>query len=52
MQKRKDFREWLSNIIPPKPKMVDKVHESCKNKIKKMYEQRDALVQPNSPILL
>ena len=35
MQKIKDFGEWLLNYIPPKPKMVDKVLESFKNKIKK-----------------
>ena len=35
MQKIKDFGEWLSNYIPPKPKVVDKVLESFKNKIKK-----------------
>ena len=31
------------NYIPPKPKVVDKVLESFKNKIKKMYEMRDTL---------
>ena len=40
MQKIKDFGEWLLNYIPPKPKVVDKVLESFKNKIKKMYEKR------------
>ena len=34
-QKIKDFGEWLLNYIPPKPKVVDKVLESFKNKIKK-----------------
>ena len=38
MQKIKDFGEWLLKYIPPKPKVVDKVPESFKNKIKKMYE--------------
>ena len=33
MQKIKDFGEWLLNYIPPKPKVVDKVLESFKNKI-------------------
>ena len=33
MQKIKDFGEWLLNYIPPKPKVVDKVLESYKNKI-------------------
>ena len=32
-QKIKYFDEWLLNYIPPKPKVVDKVHESLKNKI-------------------
>ena len=52
MQKIKDFGEWLLNYIPPKPKVVDKVLESVKNKIKKNYEKRDSLVQPNRPNLL
>ena len=42
----KDFGEWLLNYIPPKPKLVDKVLESFKNKIIKMYEKRDTLFQP------
>ena len=46
MQKIKDFGEWLLNYIPPKPKVVDKVLESFKNKIKKNYEKRDSLFQP------
>ena len=46
MLKIKDFGEWLLNYIPPKPKVVDKVLESFKNKIKKMYEKRDTLLQP------
>ena len=33
MQKTKNFGEWLLNYIPPKPKVVDKVLESLKNKI-------------------
>ena len=32
-QKIKDFGEWLLNYIPPKPKVVDKVLESFKNKM-------------------
>ena len=43
MHKIKDFREWLLNYIPSKPKVIDKVLESFKNKIKKFYEQR---IQP------
>ena len=46
MQKIKDFGEWLMNYIPPKPKVVDKVLESFKSKIKKMYEKRATLFQP------
>ena len=45
-QKIKDFGEWLLNYIPPKTKVVHKVLESFKNKIKKMYEKRDTLFQP------
>ena len=33
MQKINDFGNWLLNYIPPKPKVVDKVLESFKNKI-------------------
>ena len=36
----------MLNYIPPKPKVVDKVLESFKNKIKKIYEKRDSLFQP------
>ena len=39
MQKIKDFGEWLLNYIPPKPKVVDKVLESFKNKIKKFMKR-------------
>ena len=46
MQKMKDFGEWLLNYIPPKPKVIDKVLVSFKNKIKKLYEKRDSLFQP------
>ena len=35
----------LLNYIPPN-QVVDKVLESFKNKIKKMYEERDTLFQP------
>ena len=45
-QKIKDFDERLLNYLPPKPKVVDKVLESFKNKIKKMYEKGDTLFQP------
>ena len=33
MQNIKDFGKWLLNYIPPKPKLVDTVLESFKNKI-------------------
>ena len=36
MQNIKDFGEWLLNYIPPKPKVVDKMLETFKNKIKKL----------------
>ena len=45
-QKIKDFGEWLLNYIPPKPKVVDQVLESFKNKIKKLYEKRNTFFQP------
>ena len=45
MQKTTDFGEWLLNYIPPKPKVVDKVLESFKSKVKKIYEKRDRLFQ-------
>ena len=50
MQKIKDFGEWLLNYIPPKPKVIDKVLESFKNKIKKMYKKRDSLFQSTHQI--
>ena len=46
MQKITDFGEWLLNYIPPKPKVVDKVLEYFKNKIKIIYEKRDSLFHP------
>ena len=46
MQKIKDFDEWLLNYIPPKPKVVDNVLESFKNKFKTIYEKRNSLFQP------
>ena len=46
VQKIRDFGEWLLNYIPPKPKVDDKVLESFKNKIKKIYEKNDSLFQP------
>ena len=46
IQKIKDFGESLLNYISPKSKVVDKVLESFKNKIKKIYEKRDTLFPP------
>ena len=46
MQNIKDVGEWLLNYIPPKSKVVDKVRESFKNKLKKLYNNRDTLFQP------
>ena len=45
MQNIKDFGEWLLNYIILKPKVFDKVLESFKNKIKKIYEKSDSLFQ-------
>ena len=46
MQQITDFGEWFLIDISPIAKVVDKVLESFKNKIKKMYEKRDSLFQP------
>ena len=35
MQNIKDYGEWLLDYIPPKPKVVDKMFQSFKNKIMK-----------------
>ena len=51
-QKIKDFGEWLLNYIPPKPKVVDKVHESFKNKIKKCTKRGILCSNQHSPNLL
>ena len=51
-QKIKDFGECLLNYIPPKPKVVDKVLESFKNKIKKLYEKEILCSNQHSPNLL
>ena len=45
MQKIKDFGNWLLSYIPQNPKVVDKVLESFKNKIKKMFEKRNTAFQ-------
>ena len=52
MQKMKDFGEWLLNYIPPKPKVVDKVLESFKNKIKKCTKRGILCSIQHSPNLL
>ena len=39
MQKIKDFDEWLLNYIPPKPKVVDKVLEPFKRKLKNVRKE-------------
>ena len=39
MQRINDFGEWLLNYITPKPKVVDKVLESFKNKTKKVRKE-------------
>ena len=52
MQKIKYFGEWLLNYIPPKPKVVDKVLESFKNKIKKCMERVIVCSNQHNPNLL
>ena len=47
-QKIKDFGEWLLNYIPPKLKVVDKVLESFKNKIKKNVRKEGYFVATNT----
>ena len=51
MQKIKDFGEWLLNYIPPKPKVVDKVFEYFKNKIKKCMKREIAPSNQHKPNL-
>ena len=52
MQKITDFGEWLLNYIPPKPKVVDKVLESIKNKIKKIMKREIVCSNQHRPTLL
>ena len=52
MQKIKNFGEWLLNYIPPKPKVIDKVLESFKNKIKTIYEREIVCSNQKRPNLL
>ena len=51
-QKIKDFGEWLSNYIPQKRKVVDKVLESFKKKIKEICEREILCSNQHSPNLL
>ena len=48
MQKIKDFRKWLLNYIPPKPKVVDKVLESFRDKIEKNVRKVGYFVPTNT----
>ena len=41
IQNIKDFGKWLSDYIPPKPKVVEEALESFKNLIKILYKKRD-----------
>ena len=52
MQKIKEFGNWLLNYIPPKPKVVDKVLGSFKNKIKQNYEREIVCSKQHRPNLL
>ena len=52
MQKIQDFGEWLLTYIPPKLKVVDKVLESLKNKIKKIMKRGILCFNQHSPKLL
>ena len=51
-EKIKDFGKWLLNYIPQKPKVVDKVLESFKNKIKKCMKRGILCSHQHSPNLL
>ena len=52
MQNIKDFGEWLLNYIQPKPKVVDKVLETFKNKIKKCTKREILCSSQHSTNLL
>ena len=39
VQKINDFGDWLLNYIPPKPKVVDKVLDLLKTKLKKFMKR-------------
>ena len=51
-QKIKDFGAWLLNYITPKPKVIDKVLESFKNKIKKFMKREIVCFNQHRPNLL
>ena len=52
MQNTKDFGNLLLDYIPPKPKVVYKVHESFKTKIKKCTKKGMLCFTQHSPNLL
>ena len=52
MHKIRDFGKWLLNYIPPKPKVVDKVLESFKSKIKKFMKREIVCSNQHRPNLL
>ena len=52
MRKIKDFGEWLLNYIPPKPKVVDKVLESFKTKLKKIMKREIVCSNQRRPNML
>ena len=51
-QKIKDFGEWLLNYIPPKSKVVDKVLESFKIKLKQCMKKGLLCCNQHCPNLL
>ena len=52
MQKIKDFDDWLLNYIPPNPKVVDKVLEYLKTKLKKFMKREIVCSNQHRPNLL
>ena len=51
-QRIKDFGEWLLNYLPQKSKVVDKVLESFKNKIKQCMKRGILCINQHNPNLL
>ena len=51
-QKINNFGEWLLNYIPPKPKVVHKVLESFKTKLKKCMKREKVCSNHHRPNLL